>query len=411
MPVDERIDVETLASRTGVAVERVEELARLGIVERGPDGTVPATDVATARLAFAFEASGITLEDIGAATERGQLPRLSRLVLAEPVGLRARSHAEVAHDLGLDPDLMGRYLQALGLPEADPDAPIRDDDAELLEVGAAALGAGLPEETVLTTLRVFAEHLDRMAEHQRALFRGDVQDRMIAAGVPRAQMLEASAEGRQQLVSLGFRTSFLIHRRLLERQQFENTAEHLDLLFDELGVRRRTDHAPEAIAFVDLSGFTRLTAELGDEPAAERSREFANVVRSAAGRSRGRVIKLLGDGAMLHFTSAADAVAGASAVISLAERSGLPAARAGVTVGALIRRDGDYFGHTVNLASRICDAAHAGTVTATREVADLTPELAWTPVGEATLKGVPDPVPLARLTSGALRPTTAHPGS
>jgi adenylate cyclase len=317
----------------------------------------------------------------------------------------------VAHDLGLDPDLMGRYLQALGLPEADPDAPIRDDDAELLEVGAAALGAGLPEETVLTTLRVFAEHLDRMAEHQRALFRGDVQDRMIAAGVPRAQMLEASAEVRQQLVSLGFRTSFLIHRRLLERQQFENTAEHLDLLFDELGVRRRTDHAPEAIAFVDLSGFTRLTAELGDEPAAERSREFANVVRSAAGRSRGRVIKLLGDGAMLHFTSAADAVAGASAVISLAERSGLPAARAGVTVGALIRRDGDYFGHTVNLASRICDAAHAGTVTATREVADLTPELAWTPVGEATLKGVPDPVPLARLTPGALRPTTAHPGS
>jgi hypothetical protein len=36
-------------------------------------------------------------------------------------------------------------------------------------------------------------------------------------------------------------------------------------------------------------------------------------------------------------------------------------------------------------------------VTATVEVADLTAEHAWTPIGEATLKGVPDPVALVRL--------------
>ena len=410
MPTDDRIDASTLASRAGVAPARIEQLAQLGILAPDTDGTFAAGDLATARLAFAFEASGVTLHDIGEATTRGVLPELSRLVLGKPVGLRPHTHAQVAEELGLDPAVMGRFLQALGLPEAEPDAPIRDDDAELLGFGAAAIGAGLPEETVLRTLRVFAEHLDRMAEHQRALFRTDVQDRMIASGMPRAQMLEVSAEVRQQLVELGFRTSFLIHRRLLERQQFENTAEQLELLFDEIGVRRRTDHAPEAIVFVDLSGFTRLTEELGDEQAAERSRELANVVRAAAARNRGRVIKLLGDGAMLHFTSAADAVAGASAVIVLAERGGLPAARAGVTVGALIRRDGDYFGHTVNLASRICDAAEAGTVTVTPAVADLTPELAWTPIGEATLKGVPDPVPLVRLRPEPPRQTIAHPG-
>ena len=83
--------------------------------------------------------------------------------------------------------------------------------------------------------------------------------------------------------------------------------------------------------------------------------------------------------------------------MEMAGSAGLPAARAGVSVGALIRRDGDYFGHTVNLASRICDAAEAGTVTAAHDVADLTPERSWTPIGEATLKGVPDPVALVRL--------------
>jgi adenylate cyclase len=395
--MEERIDAATLASRTGVEPDRIEELVRYSILTRDADGTFAASDLATARLAFAFEASGITLEDLGAATARGVVPQLSRLVLGEPIGLRAQSHAELAEELGLDPALMGRFLQAVGLPEVDPDAPVRDDDAELVGVGAAAMGAGLPEETVLRTLRVFAEHLDRMAEHQRALFRSDVQDRMIEAGVPRAQMLEQSAEIRKRLVDLGFRTSFLLHRRMLERQQFENTAEQLELLFDELGIRRRSDHAPEAIVFVDLSGFTRLTRELGDEQAAQRSRELANVVRTAAGRHRGRVIKLLGDGAMLHFGSAAEAVGAASGVIELGEQAGLPAARAGIAVGALIRRDGDYFGHTVNLASRICDAAGASSVTATVEVADLTPERTWTPIGEATLKGVPDPVALVRL--------------
>ena len=51
----------------------------------------------------------------------------------------------------------------------------------------------------------------------------------------------------------------------------------------------------------------------------------------------------------------------------------------------------------MNLASRICDAADASTVTATYEVGDLTTALEWTSIGEATLKGVPDPVALVRL--------------
>jgi hypothetical protein len=89
MPTGERIDTTTLASRTGVEPGRIEALARVGILNPAADGTFDPSDLATARLAFAFEASGITLEDLGASTTSGLLPPLSRLVLGEPVGLRA----------------------------------------------------------------------------------------------------------------------------------------------------------------------------------------------------------------------------------------------------------------------------------------------------------------------------------
>lgn len=395
------MDVREIARRTGVELERIESLVELGILRPDPDGDLDERHVATARLAFAFEASGVGLADVGSAIERGELPDIGRLLLSEPVGLLGRSHADVVRELGMPPGFARRVLHALGLPEVDLEVPIRDDDAELLEVAARAVAEGLPEETLLVTMQVFAEHLDRMAEHQRTLLRRDIQDRLLATGMARAQVLEASAAIRERLVSLGYRASHLIHRRLLERQQFENITAQLELLLHEIGIRRRPDPEPSAIVFVDLSGFTAFTAAEGDDRAVERSSGFAEVVRAATSAHRGSVIKLLGDGAMLRFERVRDAPAAASAIATGAADRGLPPARAGIATGPLIRRDGDYFGHTVNLAARICDAAKAGTVTATLDVAERTPDLRWIPLGRTSLKGIPDPVELARLDAGA----------
>jgi adenylate cyclase len=395
------MDVGTFAARIGADPTRIEELIGLGILRPGPDGVLEDAQINTARLAFAFEASGIALADVAAAIEGGALPDVGALLQTEPVSLLPRSHRDVASELGLGDDQVREMLAGLGLPDVDLDAPIRADDAELLSLAAGALETGLPPETLFRTLRVFAEHLDRMAEHQRALFRRDVQDRLLASGMARAEMLEASAAIRGRLVGLGFRVSNLIHRRLLERQQFENTAEQIELLLQEAGIRRRPDPEPAAIVFVDLSGFTRLAQEEGDEGAAERGSRLAGLVRSAAARRGGRVVKMLGDGAMLQFERADDAVAAAADVTAGTADLGLPAARAGVAVGPLIRRDGDFFGHTVNLAARICDAAGGGTVTAAREVADRTPARTWLPIGDVALKGIPHPVPLVRLDDGS----------
>ena len=73
---------------------------------------------------------------------------------------------------------------------------------------------------------------------------------------------------------------------------------------------------------------------------------------------------------------------------------------AGVHAGPVIERDLDVFGQTVNLASRIADVAGPGEVLASEAVAEAAGDgvFAFERLREASLKGLPDPVPLYRVT-------------
>lgn len=108
-------------------------------------------------------------------------------------------------------------------------------------------------------------------------------------------------------------------------------------------------------------------------------------------------MKLLGDGVMFHFADPADAVACALDLVERAPAAGLPPARVGVNAGTVVSRDGDYFGRTVNVASRIADHARPGQVVVSDafvEVAGRGGAVAFEPLGPARLKGVAEPVEL-----------------
>jgi class 3 adenylate cyclase len=66
----------------------------------------------------------------------------------------------------------------------------------------------------------------------------------------------------------------------------------------------------------------------------------------------------------------------------------------------VIERDLDVFGQTVNLASRIANAAGPGEVLASEAVAEAAGDggFAFERLREADLKGLPEPVPLYRVT-------------
>ena len=81
------------------------------------------------------------------------------------------------------------------------------------------------------------------------------------------------------------------------------------------------------VLFTDWSGSTSLLSSLGDDAADELRRSHFSLLRSAITAHRGREVKNLGDGLMVSFSSAREAVAcGAAMQQAVSARSGQPRA-------------------------------------------------------------------------------------
>ena len=116
------------------------------------------------------------------------------------------------------------------------------------------------------------------------------------------------------------------------------------------------------VVFTDLVESTALMSRVGEEVAEQLRREHFSLLRESFGRFGGDEVKNLGDGLMVVFPSAADAVAGAVAAQQAFELRNRRAAepmsiRVGVAIGDADVEDGDYFGVPVVEAARLCATA------------------------------------------------------
>jgi adenylate cyclase len=143
-----------------------------------------------------------------------------------------------------------------------------------------------------------------------------------------------------------------------------------------------------AAVFADLCDYTRLTECFGDEAAAEMAVVLGVIARDVARRHRGRVVKMLGDGAHLHFDDAAHAVPAAIDFLARVRSSGLPCARVGVNAGPMIEANGDYYGRAVNVAARIAAQAAPGTVFVGEAAVTTSGGVRYETVGPMRLRGV-----------------------
>jgi adenylate cyclase len=348
--------------------------ARLGLLER-------------------LAGEGVSLQELRDAVAAGRLTLLpvERTLAGDGPRYTPR---EVAAISGVELDLLQRYTAAFGVPYPDPDErTLTAAEVEAARRIKAFQEAGLPDEGMLQVARTIGMGTARIAEANRELV---IRTLMQPGDTERDLALRLAAAAEYMLPLIGPTLVHAFQLQMLEqvRRDVIGTA---DLASGEIG-----GTVELTICFADLVEFTRLGEEIAAEElgmVAGRLEEMASTVAEPPVR----LVKTIGDAVMLVSTEAAPMVEATLALIAAAEAEGeeFPWLRAGLASGPTLPQSGDYYGRSVNLASRITGIARPGSVlvdATTREAAG--ERFSYSYVGERRLKGIDSRVKLFRARRG-----------
>lgn len=327
---------------------------------------------------------GFSLEELRRAVDENRLP----LLPVDRVLGGTYTAEEIEQRTGLPASTMINIRRLHGLPKPEPqDRVFSEEDIEAARSTKLFLDAGFDEERVVEITRVLGEGMSRLSATIVAAF----ADTFLEPGAGEEEVARRFATLAEELTPAfapilvaGFKGHLRdnVQRGMLSQAQLEagDLAEAQEL----------------AVCFADLVGFTRLggqveVRELGTV-AGELARQAASLTEAPV-----RLVKTIGDAAMFVSPEPKPLVELALGLVAGFEEEELPSLRAGIAFGPALLRAGDYFGNSVNLASRVTGIARPGSVLCTQEIHDACPDdFVWSSAGRHRLKGVPGPTHLYR---------------
>jgi adenylate cyclase len=243
-------------------------------------------------------------------------------------------------------------------------------------------------------LRVMGDALRRLAETESNAWRSEFMDRLLDQGMSVRDMAASSTDEQGQQMDRATDAALLAMWHAQQaRSWMANIIGGLETALGAAGLYRKVERPP-AMCFLDITGYTRLTQERGDQEAASLAERLGRFVNRQALEHGGRAVKWLGDGVMLYFPDPGPGVVAALTMVDTAVAEGLPPAHVGIHAGPVLFQEGDYYGQTVNVASRIAEYARPGEVLVSQDVVEQvgTAEAAFTEIGPVELKGVTEPI-------------------
>lgn len=401
------LNIESLAKLARSTPERVRSLTKLGLLEPIGADYAPG-DVHRIRLVDAFAAAGVPAEALARASSQGTITLAYYDQLhQDPRTPSALTYGQLLADLGERAGGLRHVFEACGIAEPDVGDRLDQGEQDLLLAVLEALEANRDPDLALRALHVLGDAARRGSEAAMSVY-SEAVERAAAdiAGLPPMETYQRFLQPWARFARLVPELGAWLHARHLSAaiDTWSVVETERQLAASGFVPERRIE--PPAIAFIDLTDFTRLTAESGDREAAQVAMAFTSLAGQVAEGSGGRLVKPLGDGVLLRFASARDAAETTLEVLNRVEPAGLPQGHAGIASGPVIVREGDVFGRTVNLAARISDRAAPGQALTTLALADALSGKGFDfrPVGDVTLQGIPEPIGLARIwRRGALR--------
>jgi len=375
----------------------VVRLVDLGILAPEGEDRFSSGDVRRVLMAKSLEDAGIALEDVATAIQRGALsldfldaPSFERFAL-----LASESFQQVSDRTRIPLELLTSLRDAAGMAPPSPDDRLRENEIAIVRFIELQIAEGFRPAAIERVLRVHGDSTRRIAEQEAAWWRSEVMEPAIAAdgaseGISNPGLTARIAPVMEEAV-------VAMYHLQQARAWTANIIEGFEELMAKAGIRSRLERLP-AICFLDITGYTRLTQEWGDDRAANLASTVERLVQRISVQRGGKTIKWLGDGVMFYFDEPGDGVLAALEMVGGLAGAELPPAHVGLHTGPVLFQEGDYFGQTVNLSARIGEYAGAGEVLVSQAVAEVSEGkgIRFEDIGPVELKGVSGPVHLLR---------------
>jgi adenylate cyclase len=351
------------------------------------DGLDEPAREARLRLLSHLHDSGIGLEEL---REAATHDRLVILPAEHALGGEARYSArEICDEVGLPVDYFQAVRRAQGLAAEDPDArAYSDDDLDAARITARFYQLGLDPEAMLEVARVLGRGLAQTADAVGELFR----ESFIRGGVSEEELGIRNAEAaREWIPQFAPLLGYLLKQHVRERLRHQAVSQAMLEAGEVPGAQ------DVAVSFADMVAFTRLGERMGPEEVGNIATRLGEMAAECA-TPPVRLVKTIGDAAMLVGPDAEALLTSTLALVESAEEADdLPPLRAGAAYGPALNRSGDWYGHTVNVASRITAKAEPGTLVATKELCEAAGDVCtWENAGSHALKGIEDELELFR---------------
>ena len=370
-------------------------LVDLGILTPEGGDRFSSGDVRRVQMAKSLEDAGIALEDVVSAIQREALsldfldaPGFERFA-----HLSAESFRQVSDRSRIPLELLTGLREAVGMALPSPDDRLREDEIAIVPFIELQIAEGFRPAAIERVLRVQGDSTRRIADQEAALWRSEVMEPAIAAD--RASEGISNADLTARIAPVMEEAVVAMYHLQQARAWTANLIEGFEELMAKAGIRSRFERLP-AICFLDISGYTRLTQEWGDDRAANLASTVERLVQRISVQRGGKTIKWLGDGVMFYFDEPGDGVLAALEMVGGLARAELPPAHVGLHTGPVLFQEGDYFGQTVNLSARIGEYAGPGEVLVSQAVAEASEGkgIRFGDIGPVELKGVSGPVHL-----------------
>ena len=387
----ERYGLAEAAERTGTSVDELDRLIELGILTLDPEHRLAANSIRRVGVVRSLVAAGMPLELLAGAVHSGDLsfdflddPAYSRFAL-----FTDETFQELSVRTGVPLPLLMAVREATGSRQPFPEDRVREDEMAVVTLLEFQVARGFRPFILERNLRVIGDSLRRIADVSGDAWRSEVLEPLYTAGSGGAEIGVASGEISEGMTELEEHALLAIYRAQSVHVWTGNIVTGFGAVLERAGLHDRLDQSP-AMCFLDITGYTRLTQERGDAAAADLATKLARLVERTSVRHGGRPVKWLGDGVMFYFKDPGPGVVAALEMVAGVAEAGLPPAHVGLHAGPVIFQGGDYYGQTVNLASRIADYARPGEVLVSQEVVDASGGAAvhFAEIGPVELKGV-----------------------